>query len=679
MSDTVVEQHIDETVEQPFINRLPRLLVIAGISLVLLAGIIKVYNIARLGQSLLSYQDKATALMDGGLTNADPEQAEALVLAARQDIVDLKAETRPFVAIAPFFGWMPKVGSVFANAAELMEIADAGSEAGVYAVQGLSPALTIMQTENTTGQSRIPQLLTVIDEAEVDLFRASQAIDRLAEARADMTKVESLPGPLASLIQRLDADLPMAQDLIQMSLVAPEIMGIEGRRTYLIIAQNEDEMRPTGGFISGAGLLIVENGQIVSIAFSDANIIDAFDQPGKPYDLPPQPFTDYMGMDIFLFRDTNFWPDFPVSAEKAMELYTYGQDVPVDGAIAINQQFVRLLLSGIGPVDVAELGIRVNADNVIEQMRAEWGPGNDPSIIWVDDRKAFMGPLASAIQTKLEVSMASLDLVTLLRQIQAAADQRHMQIYMRDPQVASVLAEIGWDGNQANVAGNDYLLVVDSNFGFNKVSAAIELETTYDVVLTEGNGGQETAGGQATVTLAYSHVFPAVSNQESCSHGSDYFEGIRYEDLINDCYWNYIRLYTPSGSKLIQSTSHPLAANFFLSGRPWDGEAQVVADEPTPLAVFANFLLIPQGQTVTTNFTYQLPASIIEQDNGKSHYILEVHKQAGVRSQPITITVTLPPGTNLEKTIPAATSVEGQVITYSTALQQDLIIEVIYD
>ncbi len=670
MTDTAVEQ---PTSDQPLINRLPRLLAIAGISLILVAGIIKLYNIARIGQSLLAHRDEATALMDEGLAKADPVQTELLVLGIREDIVDLKAETGPFVAIAPLFGWLPRVGPVFSNAAELMEIADAGSEAGVYAVQSLSPAMTIMRTENTTGQSRIPQILNVVNEAEADLFRASQAIDRLAAARADMTDVDKLPGSIANLITMLDAELPMAQDVIQMSLVLPEIMGIEGRRTYLIIAQNEDEMRPTGGFISGAGLLVVENGQIVSITFSDANTVDAFNQPGKLYGEPPQPFTDYMGMDIFLFRDTNFWPDFPVSAEKAMELYTYGQDVPVDGAIAINQQFVRLLLRGIGPVYVPELDRNVNANSVIEQMRAEWGPGNDTSNAWVSDRKAFMGPLASAIQTKLENSMATLDPVNLLRQVQAAADQRHMQIYMRDPQVAAVLAATGWDGNQALNAGTDYLLVIDSSFGFNKVSAAIEMETAYDVVLTEANGGQ------ATVTLTYNHVFPAVSDQEPCTHGTSYFEGIRYEDLINDCYWNYIRLYTTPGSQLIQSTNHPLSADFLMSGVSWNGDAKVVSDEATPFSVFANFLLIPQGQTVTTNFTYQLPESIVHRDGGKNHYILEIHKQAGVRAQPLNITVTLPPGASLDQTTPAATSVEGQMVTFSTDLGQDMIIEVIYD
>jgi hypothetical protein len=116
-----------------------------------------------------------------------------------------------------------------------------------------------------------------------------------------------------------------------------------------------------------------------------------------------------------------------------------------------------------------------------------------------------------------------------------------------------------------------------------------------------------------------------------------------------------------------------------MSGHPWGGEARVVTDEPTPFSVFANFLLIPQGQSVTTNFTYQLPKTITTREGGNYHYILEVHKQAGMRPQPLSINVTLPPGARLEETIPAATSINGQVVTFSTDLRQDMTIEVIYD
>ena len=85
------------------------------------------------------------------------------------------------------------------------------------------------------------------------------------------------------------------------------------------MAQNEDELRATGGFLTGAGIVTVENGRIVDLSFLDSNYVDNYWV--KPYDFPPQPLYDYMGLEMLLFRDANYWPDFPTSARKAMDLY----------------------------------------------------------------------------------------------------------------------------------------------------------------------------------------------------------------------------------------------------------------------------------------------------------------------------------------------------------------------
>ena len=59
-------------------------------------------------------------------------------------------------------------------------------------------------------------------------------------------------------MQKLDALLPLAQVGVDAALAAPEALGQNGPRTYLILAQNEDELRPTGGFISGAGRMTLD-------------------------------------------------------------------------------------------------------------------------------------------------------------------------------------------------------------------------------------------------------------------------------------------------------------------------------------------------------------------------------------------------------------------------------------
>ncbi|MGC8000595.1 DUF4012 domain-containing protein, partial [Salmonella enterica] len=84
-----------------------------------------------------------------------------------------------------------------------------------------------------------------------------------------------------------DKWLPQAESGLRFSPIAPEMMGLSELRRYLVVAQNDDELRATGGFISGAGVIAVENGRIASFDFKDAYQVD--DWRNKPYDIPPEP------------------------------------------------------------------------------------------------------------------------------------------------------------------------------------------------------------------------------------------------------------------------------------------------------------------------------------------------------------------------------------------------------
>ncbi len=100
--------------------------------------------------------------------------------------------------------------------------------------------------------------------------------------------------------------------------IMPEMFGQAGPRTYLILLENSDELRPTGGFISAVGHVQVSQGQLISMTAEDSYAIDDFT---KVYPDPPQPLLDYMGSEQWVFRDANWSPDFPTTALEAIQLY----------------------------------------------------------------------------------------------------------------------------------------------------------------------------------------------------------------------------------------------------------------------------------------------------------------------------------------------------------------------
>lgn len=635
-------------------RRIALVFILGAVVLLLLWLGVKAYRIGTAAQSLLGRQPQAEALLEGGLGGLNPDEVEELVLGLRQDIVTLKRETAFLMPLTPYLDWVPKAGPLLVAAPELVEMADAGTETAVYALNGLKPALVLLQAEETGDQ--MSALIHVLDEAEPDLILANDAMTRLVAARQALGDPAAMPWRVRQLLERGDPLLPLAQDGLQTALFLPEFMGVDGPRTYLIIIQNEDEARPTGGFITGAGLLQVADGRIVSLNFQDGNYIDNWTE--KPYDFPPQPFYDYMALELFLYRDANFWPDFPTSAETAMRLYSYGRDVPeADGAIAIDQQFVKLLLRGIGPVTIADTGQTLTSKNVIHHFQEAWAKTNDQAVRdWYSERKTFLGTFGQAIQAKIESGLGDIDPLTLAQSLHEAAETGHMQIYVRDPAQATLFDGLNWDGRLENSTGQDFIAVVDTNMGYNKVNMHVARSLDYAVNL------QADGRADAHLTVHYTNSAPLEKDETGCYQDTlaDYAKGPTYQELADECYWNYLRVYVPGGSSLTDSSSHDVPLETLaVAHQGGSGSAQTL-NEFTGWTTFANFILVPQKETVDVSFAYELPV-VVKTDGQRQTYQLTLRPQAGVRPQTVQVVVTLPPGAQLLSTAPESVTTNNQV------------------
>lgn len=661
-----------ETTSPPKTKRII-LLVLLGILLLIIFWLgLKTWRIYQVGQDLLATQAEVETLMADGLTNIDPDRAEALIMETRQDIKTLKKETAVFMPLTPYLGWVPTVGSTLVNAPAFMTMAESGIDGAAFAVRGLKPALLIMQDDNPSEASMLSQLSSILVDATPDLIAANEKLAEVAAARAEITNVDELPWRLQTLFALSDEWLPFAQDGLALTAVLPEILGENGPRTYLLIAQNEDELRPTGGFISGAGTIVIENGEIDRLNMMDANIIDNWAE--KPYDLAPQPFYDYMGIDLLLFRDVNFWPDFPTTAEKAMDLYSYGQDQPpLDGVIAIDQEFLKLLVEAIGSIYIQEKDLTITPQNSIEIMQNAWAtrePEYNPA--QGGERKAFIGIFAMAILDYIENNFSSIDPQLLAQNIKTSLENKHLQIYVRDEKTAAVLAENNWNGRLDNVAAQDFLAVVDTNMGFSK--ANLYIERTLDYKITLDNDGK----GEADLTITHTHTGQQDFDECIAYNLEAYRTGGQYLELAENCYWNYLRVYVPEGSQLLSGTEHFTPGDFMREGEPITSVSDVLLEQ-AGLTTWDNFLLVPYGQSVSTNYQYLLPQITTLADNNANQYQLTMRKQAGTGSDSANISIMLPPGTTLIDANPKPSNIDEETLFFNIILDTDKIITVTYE
>jgi hypothetical protein len=657
---------------RPENRQIARLVILAGVLVFVLWLGIKAWRIGRVVRALPVYEERVTALTANGLASADPVEADALVMDLRRDVVTLRRELKPFLPLASLFTWLPRVGPLLAETRPLLDMADYGSEAAAYAMRGLGPALAVVQEQE--GGSTVTRVIPLLAAAEPDLRRASTALERVVAARAEIEEPAALPWRVRTLLERLDEKLYLAS-IFDLLVVAPRLLGHDEPQIYLLVAQNEDEVRATGGFITGAGLLIVDHGDVRDLQFQDANVIDAWEGSGlaKPYELAPEPLWQLMGVQLWLFRDANFSPDFPTAAQKMMALYSYGQDYPaLDGVIAIDQQFLALLLENTGPLNIADLQMTVTAANLAESLQAAWQTADEgeSTTEWILSRKDFLGPMAAALKDKLLSDIASLDLIFLAHNINRALEEKHLQIYVTDPSVGDVLEENGWSNRVAGEPGRDLLMVVDSNVGYNKVAPFIRSSLSYEILL------DDTGTAEAIATATYTHM---LQSEIACRQGGQvaYSSLPSYQELAVDCFWNYARLYVPAGSELLQATRHPYDPALFTLSEGWSAGPEATSDLDG-LALFHNFFILAPGETVDSVYRYSLP-EVTRSENGHQVYELRLVRQAGAAPRAFSVEITLPPGARLQEVSPLPASHTGNTLQFSDELRTDVAIRIVYD
>ncbi len=321
----------------------------------------QVYGTAR---SLQGHLVAVESLASGDplLALSDPQAVGQLLTGLRVDVVTLQRQTGGLVRIAPALRWLPTVGPLLGDAPALLDMGEGLTEAGVILWEAGVPVLQDLQS----GEGDLLESFAVaLEQAQPHLGEARAAVQRAQEARAQLT-VESLPGRLREPLGKLDAVLPWLDDGLALAQVAPDLLGMHGPRTYLLLALNEDELRPGGGFITGAGEVRLQAGRIVTMTFRDSYAADDF---SLPYPDPPEPLRRFLGVDLWVFRDSNWSPDFPTAARQAIELYRPGYPVSIAGVIAFDQQAASRLVGALGTLTVAGSEEPVTGESLIAAIR----------------------------------------------------------------------------------------------------------------------------------------------------------------------------------------------------------------------------------------------------------------------------------------------------------------------
>ncbi|MDD2225447.1 MAG: DUF4012 domain-containing protein, partial [Candidatus Shapirobacteria bacterium] len=116
--------------------------------------------------------------------------------------------------------------------------------------------------------------------------------------------------------------------------ILPEMLGLDGRkREYLVLLQNEAELRATGGFIGSYAILSFQNGKLLNF-----EVKDVYEADGqlKGHVEPPIEIKNYLGEANWFMRDANWNPDFVKASADIQWFLSQEINKKVDGVIGIN-------------------------------------------------------------------------------------------------------------------------------------------------------------------------------------------------------------------------------------------------------------------------------------------------------------------------------------------------------
>jgi len=585
------------------------------------------------GVALLQNAKSGLNLIQSGLDGLEPQQALVTLTQTEGHLVAMRGGLTPLMPVFRLASRLPgKAGRYAAQADPGLDYAIEMVRTARQAVQGLLPAWEALNGTNPGDQPATTRLTAALAEGSAYFYGARASLAKAALLREQIDG-SLLPEPWDNRYQKLDDNFELLEAGLDALIALPELAGNPEERTYLLAAMNDDELRGTGGFISGLGLLRVQNGDIAHLTMVASYILD---NPVAEYPEAPGALKEFMTLSLWLPRDANWSPDYPQTARDLQDLYEQTTGKAVDGVIAFDTRAATLFVNALGPLTLTGAPTPVDSTIVQSWMRTAWGPqaGEGMTNEWWLGRKDFMLDLAQAAVDRVQTLEDRQSLIDLAWAAHEALETGHLFIYLNQDLGQGALELAGLDGG-VHPGSGDFVMIVDSNIGFNKVNARITSRALYEVDLRD----PAQPGASLLVTVQNPSQTP-----NGCKHQAVY--GENYADMQNRCYWNAWRVLSAGGSLLQDFAAQPVPAEVLLNNSGWDG--QVRSEQgPNATAQFSGMMGLPGQSEQSYRLDWALPTRVARQTDEGWLYTLKLQKQGGAAALPITVRVQAPPGTAL--------------------------------
>lgn len=529
------------------------------------------------------------------------------------------AETQNKLNSLSFLQYIPILSGYYNDGSHLMKAGGYGLDSAIILVDSLKPYVDVLGLKGKgsfvmgSAEQRIQTAIMTmgkitprIDEVSSSLESAKKEVDAVDPNHyPSFFGGEKIKNQLVKVQTIADQGVTFVNEARPLIKVLPSLLGETKEKKYLVLFQNDGELRSTGGFLTAYSIFRIDKG-VIHVDKSDD--IYSLDNSVSKRPKAPAPILKYLPkVDTFNIRDTNISPDFYESMKTFESFYnTSSQKTDVDGIIAID---TKVLVSTIKILDdnVSAGGITFNTKN---DSRCDC-----PQVIYVLEdnitrpvnyvktaRKDLLGSLVYAIMAKAMSSSPKIYWGPLMQDLVAEVSAKHVMFYLYNKDAQLGVEALNAGGRIRSFEG-DYLHINDTNFGGQKSNLFTKksVEQSYEV--------KSDSSIIKTITLNYKNPYPP----SDCNLE-------RGGLCLNAVLRNWLRIYVPKGSEMIDSKG---------------SEVKMSTYEELGKTVFDGFLTVKPEGAATFTISYRLPFKLT---NGSPLPLL-IQKQGGTNAEDYSIKV----------------------------------------
>jgi nucleoside-diphosphate-sugar epimerase len=512
--------------------------------------------------------------------------------------------------------------NLYKNISQLLLGAEYAADGASYMVDAITPLSEYIKEfqpavdfQNST-PTTTREYTEYLNEMKDNAYKVDEAAYKVSLANQIINTVDinSFPSftrdklsSIKDLVGQINDGTSIFKDVIGF---LPDLLGVSQRQRYLVLLQNESELRGTGGWLTSYGIVGIEGGQIRELFVDDIYNADGTLKVQDKTFPAPTSMQEALGLTTQPFSLINWDPDLSeteVAAEPYIQALGKGDDL--DGVITINISFIQKLLDKWGGIEVpgeADLVTSSNLYSKILEMHEDFTPGST-------EKQTFLADLANQIITKL-LSMNISDLISMGSIFENALDEKDLQATFKNTDAYNFFNDRSWAGS-LDSKYNDAPLAIDWNWGGNK--ANLYLNKNYDLSVNIED--------ENTVDFTYT------ISTENTSTSTTYPQGN---------YVNYQRIYMPSNATVISTSGFE--------------NNQFNTYKESGFKVLGGWFNVPIQSVNTLTVTYQIKRDSdslnfpIEINGDNISFNLNLFKQSGEASHAYKLDIAYPTTWNLE-------------------------------